>query len=123
MNLKYNLSETELEIMKVLWEKKEFIKTRELLDLFNEKGKDWKRQTLNTFLIRLEEMNLVVRDRSVVKASGTRTDYEKMQSRDVLDKFYSGDIANFCMALTGNEHISEKDRRELHNFIQKLAEE
>lgn len=39
MNLKYNLSETECEIMEVLWERKEFIKTRELLDLFNEKRK------------------------------------------------------------------------------------
>lgn len=123
MNLKYILSETECEIMEVLWERKEFIKTRELLDLFNEKGKNWKRQTLNTFLIRLAEMNLVVRDRSVVKACGTRADYEKMKSREVLDQLYSGDMGNFCIALTGKEHISEKDKEELQDLIQKLMDE
>ena len=56
MNLKYSLSDTEQEIMEVLWEKGDSIKTRQLLELFNERGKDWKRQTLNTFLSRLEEM-------------------------------------------------------------------
>lgn len=123
MNLKYNLSETEREIMEVLWERKEFIKTHALLDLFNEKGKNWKRQTLNTFLIRLEEMDLVTRDRSVVKASKTRAEYQKLQSREILDELYDGDMGGFCMALTGKEHISEKDKKELQNLIERMIGE
>ena len=120
MKLKYNLSETECEIMEVLWEKKEFIKTHALLDLFNERGKNWKRQTLNTFLIRLEEMDLITRDRSVVKASGTRAEYQKLQSREILDELYDGNMGTFCMALTGKEHISETDKKELQDLIERM---
>lgn len=123
MVFKYNLSDTEREIMEVLWEKKEFIKTRDLLDLFNERGKNWKRQTLNTFLIRLEEMDLVARDRSVVKASATREEYNKLQSRELLDSLYGGDMGNFCMALTGKKQISEADKQELQAVLERLSEE
>ena len=42
MTFKYILSETELEIMEVLWEKKEYIKTHDLLDYFNEGGRTGK---------------------------------------------------------------------------------
>lgn len=122
MHLKYCLSETEQEIMEVLWEKKEFVKTRDLLGIFNEKGKNWKRQTLNTFLIRLEEMGLILRDRSVVRAAGTRIDYQKMQSREVLDLLYGGDMSNFCMALTGQQSISEEDKQELSRLINKMMQ-
>lgn len=118
MNLKYILSDTEAEIMQVLWEKKEFVKNHDLLELFNERGKNWKRQTLNTFFIRLEEMGLVVRERSVVKASGTREDYLKLQSWEILDGLYGGDMANFCAALTGKGSISEKDKKELLALIE-----
>ena len=123
MVFKYNLSETEREIMEVLWEKEEYIKTHDLLELFNERGKNWKRQTLNTFLIRLEEMDLVSRDRSVVKASGTREEYYKLQSRELLDSLYGGDMSNFCMALTGRKQISEADKQELQAVLEKLSEE
>lgn len=123
MNLKYNLSETEREIMEVLWERKEFIKTHDLLDTFNEKGKNWKRQTLNTFLIRLEEMDLVIRDRSVVKAAGTRAEYQKLQSSEILNELYDGDMSSFCMALTGKEQISKADKQELQAVLERLLEE
>ncbi|MBP3577203.1 MAG: BlaI/MecI/CopY family transcriptional regulator [Lachnospiraceae bacterium] len=123
MILKYMLSDTEAEIMEVLWEKKEFIKTHDLLDLFNERGKNWKRQTLNTFLIRLEEMNLVTRDRSVVKASGTRAEYQRLQSREILDGLYGGDMGSFCMALAGKEYISEEDKKELQVLFKKMLTE
>lgn len=123
MNLKYSLSDTEQEIMEVLWERTEIIKTRDLLELFNERGKNWKRQTLNTFLIRLEEMGLVTRNRSVVAASGTRTDFRKMQSRELLDELYHGSVSAFCMALTGRNNITAKEKQELDSLIEKMTRE
>lgn len=118
MTFKYILSETELEIMEVLWEKNEFIKTRELLDYFNGCGKNWKRQTLNTFFIRLEELGLVIRNRSVVKASGTKAEYLCLQSREILDGLYGGDMSTFCAAVTGKTEITEEDKTALLNMIE-----
>lgn len=123
MTFKYILSETELEIMEVLWERKEFCKTHELLDYFNERGKNWKRQTLNTFFIRLEELGLVTRDRSVVKASGTKADYLKMQSREILEGLYGGDMGVFCAAFTGKAMLTEEEKNTLFAMIEQWDKE
>ena len=54
--MKYELSRTEEQIMDFLWTNNRPVKTGEIMDYFTEnKGKEWKRQTLNTLLIRLEE--------------------------------------------------------------------
>ena len=53
--MKYELSRTEEQIMDFLWTNNRPVKTGEIMDYFTEnKGKEWKRQTLNTLLIRLE---------------------------------------------------------------------
>lgn len=122
MKLKYCLSETEQEIMEVLWECKGTVKTRELFELFNKRGKNWKRQTLNTFLFRLEEMGLISRERSLVHVTGTKADYEKQKSREILDQMYDGDMGKFCMALSGKQEISSEDREELDRLIKKVLQ-
>lgn len=122
MKLKYCLSETEQEIMEVLWECKGTVKTRELFELFNKRGKNWKRQTLNTFLFRLEEMGLISRERSVVHVIGTKADYEQQKSREILDQMYDGDMGKFCMALSGKQEISSEDREELDRLIKKVLQ-
>ena len=58
----YDMSAAEMEVMEKLWEYEEGIKQAELLALFEEDGKEWKRQTLNTFLSRLENKGLVKRE-------------------------------------------------------------
>lgn len=123
MNFKYILSETELEIMEILWDKKEFIKTHELLVYFNAQGKNWKRQTLNTFFSRLEVLGLVTRNRSVIKASGTKADYLRLQSKEILDGLYGGDMSIFCAAFTGKTTITEEDRKSLLAMIELWDEE
>lgn len=123
MFIKYDLSESEREIMEVLWEKRDFMKTRDLLDIFVQQGKNWKRQTLNTFLMRLKDMDLVIRDPSVVKASCTRAEYQRRQSMEILNELYDGDVSSFCMALAGKEEISEQDKKELHALIERMSAE
>ena len=61
MERNYRVSDSEMEVMKMLWRQKEGIKQSQLLDLFTKEGKEWKRQTLNTFLSRLETKGLVIR--------------------------------------------------------------
>ena len=57
----YSMTEAESEVMEKLWDQEESIKQSHLLTLFEEDGKEWKRQTLNTFLSRLEEKGFVIR--------------------------------------------------------------
>lgn len=49
----YSMTEAESEVMEKLWDQEESIKQSHLLTLFEEDGKEWKRQTLNTRLSKL----------------------------------------------------------------------
>ena len=55
MRVSHKITGSEREVMEVLWGRTEPMQTRELLEVMREKGKKWKRQTLNTLLFRLEE--------------------------------------------------------------------
>ena len=47
----FGLSETEYEIMEFMWQSDHKLTYKEILDYFNtEKNKNWKKQTLSTFL-------------------------------------------------------------------------
>ena len=62
MKSKYNVTEAEWEVLKMLWRQETGIRQPQLLELFEKEGKQWKRQTLNTFLTRLESKELVKRE-------------------------------------------------------------
>jgi len=118
--MKYHLANTEREIMNVLWKRNEPSETRELLSLFNECGKNWKRQTLNTLLFRLEQKGLVKRVGRTVSAVCTETGYRQLQSREVLQSMYDGKVSNFISALSGESQISKEDETELNRLIEDL---
>lgn len=49
MNKIQKLSDTELELMEAIWASTPPVTSTELLNLFAQKGKDWKAQTISTF--------------------------------------------------------------------------
>ncbi|MDE7184370.1 MAG: BlaI/MecI/CopY family transcriptional regulator [Lachnospiraceae bacterium] len=115
----YDISDAEQEVMEKLWEQEESIKQSRLLSLFAEDGKEWKRQTLNTFLARLEEKGLVEREDRMVRAIFTREEYNLMQMNEALDHMYGGKLSNFVAAFTREKGI---DRQEAEELIRILGE-
>lgn len=69
MKANHKITGAEREVMEVLWKYSEPLQTRELLEEMKERGKKWKRQTLNTLLFRLEEKGIVSRKRAYVQAA------------------------------------------------------
>lgn len=119
--MKYDLSKTEAEIMRVLWEYGEQISTRELLDIFNEeKGKNWKRQTLNTLLVRMEEKEVLLKVRGYVKARYTEEEYKQLQSREIVNNIFGGKLSQFVLAFTGKNKITNEETKELERLIDEL---
>ena len=53
MNQVQKLSDTEMELMEVIWECTPPVTSTELLALFAQRGREWKAQTISTFLSRL----------------------------------------------------------------------
>ena len=117
---RYSLSNTEKEIMRVLWDSEEKYTTKELLELFNDRGKEWKRQTLNTLLVRLEDKGLIMRDRRIVTVTCSEIEYRKGESNDILHNRYQGSISDFISALTGKKSISEVEEKKLNDLIDEL---
>lgn len=105
----YNITDAELEVMEKLWEQDECVKQSRLLALFQEDGKEWKRQTLNTFLSRLEEKGLVKRENRMVAAVYGREQYNYMQMNEAINHMYDGKIGNFVAAFTKASRAAGQD--------------
>ena len=121
--MKYELSRTEEQIMDFLWMNNRPVKTCEIMDYFTEnKGKEWKRQTLNTLLIRLEEKGVIIRRRGIVEAKYTRADLEHMECRDFVKTKFQNSLSKFMVAFTGGDRITEKDASEMIDVINTLKQ-
>lgn len=123
MKSRYRISDSEQEIMEELWLQEEPIKQSELLEHMNQKGKHWQRQTMNTLLARLEDKQLVQRDRRMVKALVSCEEYKLLQMEEAIDTLYNGRLGSFVMALTKHRTISKEDAEVLRSMIEKLDQE
>lgn len=119
----YRIADAERDVMEILWARSGLISTRELLSIMNEKGKNWKRQTLNTLLFRLEDKKIVVRRRGYVEAALSETELLQKQTQELLNNFYGGRFRNFCAALAGNDTITDAEADKLEALIDELRSE
>lgn len=118
----FDVSETEKEILEYLWENPAGVKFREIMDYFNEiKEKNWKKQTVNTFLMRLKEKGLIEGEsegtRITYRAAYSKEGYEMKKAESILENYYDGSVANFVMALTGGEKLDKEVGDELRKLL------
>lgn len=111
------LTQAEYEVMEALWESTEPVKTRILLEKMKEKGRDWKRQTLNTLLFRLEEKGVLNRRRGEIYGYLSESEIMQKRAKGILDDLYGGRIENFCAALAGNPDVSEEQKQKLTELM------
>lgn len=113
-----DISDSELEVMEMLWKQGSRIKQTELLAVSVASGKKWKRQTLNTFLSRLEAKGLVKRFNRIVETVYSRDEYNYIQVKAAIDCLYDGQLNDFMIALAQNNEITEKNAKELIRIIE-----
>lgn len=95
----------------------------ELVDYFDEKGKGWKRQTINTFLVRLIEKGYVTRNGRKFIYTYSKEEVETQQTIDFVESVYGGSLKKFMIALTGKENkITKKYAEELKDYLNELKE-
>ena len=120
MKINHKITDTEQSVMEVLWERSEAVATRELLELMKEKGRNWKRQTLNTLLFRLEEKGIVSRTRAYAKAAMSREELYQVQTREILDDFYGGKLSNCVAVLLGTTNMTAEDADRVDALLEGL---
>lgn len=114
----FDISEAEQEVMEKLWDQQEDIKQSQLLALFAADGKKWKRQTLNTFLFRLEKKGLVERENRVVRAVYSREEFNYLQMKSAVDQMYQGRLSSFVAAFAKKNAITESEAQELIKILE-----
>lgn len=115
------LSDTEMELMEVIWNCENPITSSELLHVFALKGKDWKSQTISTFLSRLVEKGALTvtrqgRSNSYVPCLSSK-DYKLWETQNVLNGLYQGSVKNLVSALYDGDKLSDEDVAELKQWF------
>ncbi|XID90281.1 BlaI/MecI/CopY family transcriptional regulator [Paenibacillaceae bacterium WGS1546] len=118
------LSETELEIMEVIWEAAEPVTVSRLMNIFESKG--WKTSTLSTILKRLMEKGFLTKSMSgkanVYEPLFTWQEYQKHETRSFLSRLYKGKVKNFIAALSDEDELSRDDIEELKQWFTREGE-
>ena len=114
------LSDSELEIMKVIWAAGGLVTTAFLLKEFSE-SRRWKSQTINTFLTRLVDKGMLRVERKGVAnwytAVVSDNEYLGGETRAFLDEFHHGSVSSFIAPLDGSERLSDDDISALKKWL------
>lgn len=123
MKKNYGLTNTELQIMELLWAAQKPMSFREIMDVaVNEWKKTWKVQTLNTFLLGLQKMGLVGSDRSVSSynvyyALCTKEQHIHNWTKKIVSECYENSFSRFVAAFIGDGKLSEEEADELRKLL------
>ncbi|MDO4339101.1 MAG: BlaI/MecI/CopY family transcriptional regulator [Eubacteriales bacterium] len=122
MEKKFGLSETEYEIMEFLWSSDHKLTFREILEYFNTvKNKDWKKQTLSTFLTILQKEGYILADMSGKKylyyPAQTKDAHITAWVRQLCKNSFENSLGNFLTAFSGGQKLSQEDADELRAYL------
>lgn len=118
------ISETEMEIMRIIWDKQGKVTTSELA----EKLPDKKLTTISTLAGRLIDKGCLKSEkigRSHVheyEAVVSERDYQAMQTKEFVRSIYRGKVRNLISALFQEEDFTKEDIAELRKFLDEQGE-
>ena len=122
MKKKYGLTYTEMEIMEFLWSQENEVQFKEILIYANEKlHKDWKRQTLSTYLKNLQMEGLVKaidnKKNYSYYAACTKEEHIHKWTKDLVKKSYGNSIEKFMVAFSGGKKLDKEVADQLRKLL------
>ena len=121
-----SLPDTQLEVMQVIWEKGGTIMFGELSEELEDRGREWKPNTVLTLLSRLAERGMITvckRGRlNEYTARVTREEYQQKQACILVERVFGGDTRHLISALVKQDYLTKEDYDELKAFWEKEGE-
>lgn len=124
------LSNSEKEILEWMWKEDKEYSYKDISMQFGENSdKGWKKQTLSTFLTRMEEKGVIsvryegekrFKRKRYFTVVLNRQQYERKRARHLLDSYFNGSLNQFMVALNGGEKISSDEADELRKFLEDM---
>lgn len=108
--------------MELLWSAQDKMPFREILEYFNVTlQKNWKKQTLSTYLLALQRDGLVLAETSdknyYYYAACTKEEHICRWTQSLLENSFGNSLGAFIAAFTGGGKLSKEDSEELKQYI------
>lgn len=120
MSSLYNkITESELEIMRALWEIGGSATYAEIRATLLETT-TWEESTIKTLLRRLVKKEVVSQEKKEVyyySARITKKEYEEESTKSFLHKFFKGSVKNLVASLVEDQSLSKDDIKELREIL------
>lgn len=120
------LTVAETIVMKCIWDSDHEMGLSEILQLTNEKyGRNWKSQTVSTYLAKLVQKGFIK-----MKRQGRHITYEILilekaytaaQAKEFVAFWYGGSLSGFLEAFYDGETVSAEEIDELQGMLDRLA--
>lgn len=121
--IKQILSDSELEVMNVIWEMDSPISISQLIERFAQK-KGWKTQTISTFAVRLVNKGFLtvqkIKNTNFYFPKLSKTDYENKIARDLINTAYNGSFKKLFVSLVDGNAISQSELEEIRQWLSEL---
>lgn len=113
------ITDSELEVMRVLWSAKKALNMTAILEALTERG-DWEESTIRTFVRRLIKKGAVMQEKREVYYYSplvTQEEYGDYSTRLLINKLYNGKSKNLIAALVSNESFTDEEIAELRAML------
>lgn len=124
-NLASKITDSELEVMKILWEENKSLTIAELRISLQLRSK-WNYSTIKTLLRRLCEKGAVIsekRDVYYFHPLITQKEYNEYTTQTLIDRLYFGRAKNLVASLIGSHSLDDNDIRELFEMFKVGADD
>lgn len=119
MDKKIMVSDSELEILEVLWAAENPLNAADIRNALNE-HKSWERTTVLTLIQRLVKKGAVSQEKQEVYYYSpciAREEYVRAETKSFIDKFFKGSPKNLAAALVDSDTLTKKDIEELRDYF------
>ena len=122
----HNISDSELELMKIIWQKGGKALLAEIMEQLSQQGNSWQNNTVITLLSRLVEKKMLktnkIGRKNEYRAIVSEEEYQTSQTQTLVDKLYEGKAKGLLLTLLQNNMLSDEDREELKHFWERESE-
>lgn len=118
-NLAERISDSELEVMRVLWEAGTPLPISDIRIALQQR-RGWEPTTVKTLVTRLLSKEVIAQEKRNVfyyRPLLTQEEYKSWATSRLIDKLYRGSARNLVAALVHSDSLSQEDIRELRDFF------
>lgn len=118
-SLAEKISDSELEVMKVLWEAEDALPVTVIREKLQER-KGWEATTVKTLVSRLLGKGVIAQEKRKVffySPLVTEAEYNEWATSNLIHRLYKGSAKNLIAALVRSDDLTEADLKELREMF------